>query len=79
VYSWIPGSTLGEVNGMAAELETQVPYFVESLRAVLQADFDDDLQAERVTIQALASGEVVWRAHPAGGGDYIGGVVFVGF
>jgi hypothetical protein len=51
------------------------PDAISALHAVLQADFPDELQASRITIQVLPSGEVAYRFHPVGGSDYVGGVV----
>lgn len=53
------------------------PTAVNALRAVLQSDWPDELQAERINIQVLESGEVAYRLHPAGGGEYVGGVTTV--
>jgi hypothetical protein len=60
------------------EQETQkAPTVVEALRAVLQEDFDEEVEYNRVEVRITQGGEVLYRLHPRDGSDYIGGVTNV--
>jgi hypothetical protein len=53
------------------------PTLVEGLRAVLQADWDDDTEFNRAEVRILSTGEVAYRLYPADGSDYEGGVAVI--
>lgn len=74
--TWTPppswqGGTLEEATAQGHS----TPTVLAALYAVQDADIPTDLRAERINIRCLESGEVAFRCHPAGGGDYVGGVV----
>jgi hypothetical protein len=52
------------------------PNVVDAIRAVLQEDWDDDVEISRVEIRITASGACPYRLFPSDGSDYIGGVAF---
>lgn len=54
----------------------ELPTASDALIAVLETDIPTDLQADRINLQVLESGEVAYRFHPADGSDYVGGVTF---
>jgi hypothetical protein len=64
-----PGSAKRTISG--------VPTVNAALRAVAQDHDADDVEADRITIRLLASGEVAYRIHPRDGDFYHGGVVSV--
>jgi len=58
--------------------EVRTPSVVQGLRAVLQEDFDETVEFNRVEIRITQGGEVLYRLYPRDGSDYVGGVTNVG-
>jgi hypothetical protein len=59
------------------EETTKAPTVVQALRAVLQEDFDETVEFNRVEIRITQGGEVLYRLHPRDGSDYVGGATTV--
>jgi hypothetical protein len=60
------------------EQETaKTPSVVEAMRVVLQEDFDEEIEFNRVEIRITQGGEVLYRLWPRDGSDYVGGVASV--
>jgi hypothetical protein len=56
--------------------DTRTLPFVSDALAAIQHDQDiDSVEADRVSIRLLASGQVTYRVYPADGSEYVGGVV----
>jgi len=56
----------------------RTPSVIEALRAVLQEDFDETVEFNRVEVRITQGGEVLYRLHPRDGSDYVGGATTVG-
>lgn len=52
------------------------PTIVDAIRAVLQEDFPDEVEFNRLELRVTQSGSVPYRLWPRDGSDYHGGVAF---
>jgi hypothetical protein len=74
MHTWIvPANFWEEVYFMAEQEQSHFPSAVEALRAVLQEDFPDDIEVNRIEIRITGSGHCPYRLFPRDGGDYLGG------
>jgi hypothetical protein len=62
---------------MAKRKPGELPSANQALSAVMREENAQGVQAQRIVIQCLASGEVAYRIHPSKEEDYVGGVAKV--
>jgi len=62
---------------MAKKREEGTPTVPEALRALLQEEWDDETDFDRLSIRVRRTGEVAYRLYPRDGGEYEGGVCVV--
>jgi hypothetical protein len=55
----------------------ETPNVIDAIRAILQEDFDESREYNRLELRITQTGECPYRLYPRDGSDYVGGVAFV--
>jgi hypothetical protein len=66
-----------EVRTEMTEPATETPNIIDAIRAVLQEDFDETVEFNRLELRITQGGAVPYRLFPRDGSDYVGGTAFV--